>query len=162
MRKHLNKKHCTLSEEDKSVWIKIADNIECKDKQSLPTELKHVDKGTKGGMKFPSNIFLPFMRLADLTFKECASEQNQSKFGNNIAGIIKLQMKGHLPMKEEFASTEGHRMFQTHFWMEKLCNARINDTLLIATEKLELNDNKGITSKTQQLRDGLLTQHVQK
>lgn len=135
---------------------------------SLPSKLHHLDKGLKGGLTFPTHTFLPFMRLADMTFKELACEENQQKYPSNIASIIKLQMKSHIGLKQEFRiALLKHQDMDTlleevySFWMEKYCNVRIKDTILVAADKLELNTSKQITTTTQNLCDKLLTSHTQ-
>ena len=49
---------------------------------------------------------------------------------------------------------------QVHsFWMEKICNVRIKD-YMDAKERLNISKSDKITTRTQNLRDGLLTNHV--
>ena len=169
MKKHVTLKNCTLTEAERHIWLDISDKLECKDKSSLPPMLKHLDKGRDKGLIFPSDILLPFMRMSDIAFKECSSEENRIKFAGNIASVIKVQMHNHVLLKEEFnsvitavsndATSMTDRIFK--FWVEKMCNLRIKDTILVAAEKLELNETKNITTKTQNLRDKLLTKHAQ-
>ena len=45
------------------------------------------------------------------------------------------------------------------FWMERFCNVRIKD-YMDAKERLNITKSDKITSRTQNLRDGLLTNHV--
>ena len=171
MKRHVNLKSCGRSNTEKEVWKQIQDTLVCKDKTMLPSELHHLDKGLYEGMTFPSNSFLPFMRLADVAFKEFTSGENQRKFGNKIAVITKMQMHAHVGLKEEFSTVVtsmnhdvGDEMIDAvfKFWIEKLCNMRIKDTIIVAAEKLELSESKKITSKSQNLRDKLLTKHTDK
>lgn len=169
MEKHANSKTCSLSEEKKSLWLEVKHSLVCKDKSTLPSKLHHHDKGTKQGMTFPTQEMLPFMRLSDVTFKEFTSEENQQKFGNNIANIVKLQMHAHVGMKHTFSEAVNKlctkdcdsimdKVFT--FWIEKLSNMRINDTLLVGNQKLELAETKEITGDTCMLRDNLKPLHT--
>ena len=45
------------------------------------------------------------------------------------------------------------------FWMEKFCNVRIKD-YMDAKERLNITKSDKITSRTQNLRDSLLINHV--
>jgi hypothetical protein len=111
------------------------------------------------------------MRLADVAFKEFTSGENQRKFGNEIAVIAKMQMHAHVGLKEEFSTVVtsmnhdvGDEMIDAvfKFWIEKLCNMHIKDTIIVAAAKFELSESKKITSKSQNLRDNLLTKHTDK
>lgn len=169
MKKHLEKKSCTLTKVERASWIEIQSSLTTKDKKTLPPSLHHLDKGLHGGMTFPSDILLPFMNLADVTFKELSAEENCQKFGKNITEIIKLQMHAHVGLKCTFYTAVSQTCQDISedmvdkvykFWIEKFCNMRIKDTFITAAEKLEISAKDRITSKTQNLRDSLLTDHV--
>ncbi len=162
MKKHLNVK---LSDDEQIIWTEVQQNLVCKDKAKLPPKLLHVDKGLHDGMTFPTQDLLPFMRLADVTFKRCACSENQLNFGKNIASIIKLQMHSHVGLKGEFgrviseschiSSVISDKIYD--FWIEKYCNMRIKDSILIGSDKLELYNKNKKSSNTENLRDKLFT-----
>ncbi len=169
MKTYASKKNCTLSSKDKCIWLQIQNCLVCTDKSTLPSQLKFVDKGLHGGMTFPTPALLPFMRMADVAFKECASEENQIKFKKNITSIIKLQMHSHTELKKELDERISETVEDVSedilekvykFWIEKHCNSRIKDTILVAAEKLEISQSKKKNSTTQMLRDGLLSSHT--
>ena len=108
------------------------------------------------------------MRMCDLCFREFSSEENFLKFGKSLPNVIKLQMSSHSELKEVFIENiqamctdlSCSLCDQVHsFWMEKFCNVRIKD-YMDAKERLNISKSDKITTRTQNLRDGLLTNHV--
>ena len=106
--------------------------------------------------------------MCDLCFREFSSEENFLKFGKSLPNVIKLQMSSHSELKEVFIENiqamctdiSCSLCDQVHsFWMEKFCNVRIKD-YMDAKERLNISKSDKITTRTQNLRDGLLTNHV--
>ena len=170
MKKHLDKANCTLKEQERVAWEACVKSVTCtkEEKANMPSQLHHLDKGLKEGMTFPRTSLLPFMRMCDLCFREFSSEENFLKFGKSLPNVIKLQMSSHSELKEVFIENiqamctdiSCSLCDQVHsFWMGKFCNVRIKD-YMDAKERLNISKSDKITTRTQNLRDGLLTNHV--
>ena len=167
--KHTSKKCTGLTESEILEWDSCVSKLKS-DKSDLPLELKHLDKGLYDGMVFPKATMLSFMRKSDLIFKDVTSEDSQQKFGNEVASVAKVTMKCHKELKMCFAEQLQWHNTATieedlvnkmyNVWMEKYVNARIKDTIIVAEDKLEMDKAKRTTTKTQNLRDQLLTYHI--
>ena len=147
-----------------NIWKLTATKTE----DDLPMELKLVDLQKGEGLTFPKPVLYQFMFKADRLFKELSSDENFKTFGSQMAAIIKLQMKSHLELFNLFKTAcktcEVDDDISSHFyniWMEKYCNVRIKDRLA-GKELVEVHESDKISGKTQNLRDGLLTDHVSK
>ncbi len=150
-------------------WITSARMLKAdKLHDNLPKELRHYDKGMHDGLIFPTPKLLPFMRIIDCYFKEYSTEQDFNLFGPAVTEIIKMKIQNHIEIKAEFTETlhalcpditEDVCSKMHLLWMQKFCNARIKN-LLLAREKIHLSSLQKTTSKTQNLRDGLLAHHV--
>ena len=164
-----DKQMISMSREEKEIWITCAEHLKAdKAKDKLPTELLHFDKGLGEGLIFPTPKLASFMTTAEDCFKEFSTERQFLNFGKGLIGIIKLQMESHGGIKTEFQETiksicpemtneicdKFHKM-----WIEKYCNVRIKN-FLESQEKLELIQEQKVSSRNQNLRDGLLTDHV--
>ena len=126
-------------------------------------------KGKDERLTFPTPKLLMFMKLTDTHFKEYSTEEECNLFGSAITDIIKLKMKSNVNIKSELIEilkchcpdTEDRLCEEMHaMWLEKFCNAKIKN-LLESMERLNIDKFQKITAKTQNLRDGLLSQHVQ-
>ena len=156
------KSNCTLNDEQKEQWKSTLQRIK-NDKTDLPPELRYLDKG---GLIFPASQMMPFMRKCDLVFKDCSSENNVSKYGKGIASVIKMQLKCDVELNNLFSACAGLESDSDMcniiftYWMEKYCNVRIKDTLLVSADKIEVEDSNRITNDSQNLRDGLKSDFV--
>ena len=157
-----------VKETEKAEWEACAASL-LSDKSDLPSELKHIDKGLYEGMTFPKSTMLPFFRQTDFAYREITSEENQARYGRAIIQVTKTLMQCNQTLKEKFV--ESVRLLHNEVseavinkiydvWLEKYLNARIQSTLIIAKEKLELDKAKKRTSNAQNLRDELKTYHV--
>ena len=117
---------------------------------------------------FPRTLLIPFMRMCDLCFCEFSSEENFLKFGKCLLNVIKPQMPSHSEQKGIFIENILAMCTQIScsscekvhsFWMERFCYVR-NKDYMDAKERLNISKSDKITSRTQNLRDGLLTNHV--
>jgi hypothetical protein len=166
---HPHSQNTGLSQNEKLLWTSYCEKL-ISDKSNLPQELKYIDRERGQWLTFPKSCLILFARKCDILYKEFTNEQNCLQFGKNITEITKMQMQSHLSLQEQFIELlmaqvgEGaskELMEKMHkLWINKFCNVRIKDTFLVAKEKLDLKKSDKITSKTQNLRDGLLTDHV--
>ena len=167
IRSHPNLKTVNLSKEDTQEWQENINKVVAdKSTDSLPKELSYIDFGKHGGLTFPKPAFSDFMMKTDEVFKELSTEDKFRTFGQHLPSIIKLQIKSHLDIFRLFQSActacDVDEMYQRKFfdiWMEKFCNARINDRIF-GKELTEVAENDKISGKTLNLRDELLTSHI--
>ena len=60
------------------------------DKSTLPSTLAYRDRG---GMYFPDEVFLPFIRSLDECVRENANEESFTRYGKNLVKITIEQVK---------------------------------------------------------------------
>ena len=172
IRDHTKLASCSLTPEEKLQWDKIVSLlIEDRMKDNLPHQLRYIERSTNEDKQFiyPNTLFLPFLRLTDVLFKEFTCEENITLYGKEVFSITKLQMNAHKTLKMNFdeascqigyLDTECYlyvKMYQ--LWIDKFCNVRTNDRLK-SLELIEVADSNQISAKSQNLRDDLLADHV--
>ena len=137
-------------------------------KQTLPLALRNKDVGTKTGLTFPKRVFMDFMKSSDLFIRQQVTEQNFMTFGHNIIEVTKTLTHNNLELQQLFTEAalqccNCDKDIVLHIyklWMEKYLNLKMKGRFTDAPERLDTNSTRKITTKTQNLRDILLTHHV--
>lgn len=112
------------------------------------------------------------MKQYDQLFKEYSSEENHTTFGKEVFNILKLKIKSNTILRNCFDEALNFNILinlETYskliidklyeVWLEKLCNVRIKDRMA-AMDLIEVSSSQKLSSKTQNLRDSLLSAHV--
>ena len=141
------------------------------EKESLPqykVALTYLDVGTKTGLTFPKKTFLDFMRTSDTFIREQITDEKFLIYGSNVIAVAKTMVHNNVQLQTLFA--EGAALccncdketIQAIYkaWIEKYLNMKMKGRFTDAIERLDVDKSKRITTKTQNLRDGLYTNHV--
>ena len=147
---------------------KIVQSLKLEDKESLPKYLQMLDYGTKTGLTFPKYEFLTFMRESDKAVRESLSDKNYERYGKNTVQVCKTIVLNDISLEDVFyramasctncSRDVSNEMFAK--WMEKYINIKYKGMLCDAKERMDNHSTKRLTTKTQNLRDKLLTHHV--
>ena len=138
------------------------------DKSELPQAIKFLDVGTKVGLTFPKSEFMPFMRACDRFIRQCTTNTQYEIYGKNIIKVAKTLVLSNLELQKEFHTAMmsccscdqelAHNIYTE--WIEKLMNMKMKGRFMDAMDRLDNDASKKLTSKTQNLRNKLLTHHV--
>ena len=153
----------------KSKFTHIVKKLRMEDKSKLPQYLKFLDVGTNTGLTFPKRTLMPFMRASDTFIRECTTEEKFQIYGRNIIKVTKTMAHNNVGLQDSFVSAAQMCSpdFQTEIalqvfeeWIEKYLNMKLKGRFSDAMERLDNNKSKKLTSKTQNLRDKLLSNHT--
>ena len=113
---------------------------------------------------------MDFMVFSDRLFREFNSMEFKFSYGEILYKVAEAQLQSHVGLKFSFRSTFSKS--NSHFtasgellsifydkYIEKYCHVRVGDQL-DARYRLEVEKSDKIISKTQNLRDSLLAEHV--
>ena len=154
----------------KSQFKEIVKTFKLDDKSVLPHSLRLRDVGTKTGLTFPKTIFMAFMKSSDRFIRQSTTDAQYEIYGQNIVKVAKTLTLSNLELQGEFYSAvrvccsscdrlTSDQIFNE--WMEKFLNMKMKGRFVDAAERLDSAASKKLTTKTQNLRDKLLTHHVQ-
>ena len=172
LKNHVNSGTCSMTDTDINSWSDILLSITVSgENKNLPCELQYFERSTNKEKRYiyPNPAFITFMRQSDMLFKDYASEENFVAFGKDIYKVLKCQLKSNKFLRSSFneglllagiTECDNHMLDKLYeLWLEKYCNVRIKDRLA-AIDLLSVSNDSKITSKTQNLRDQLLSDHV--
>ena len=138
------------------------------DKKSLPPYLHFLDVGTNTGLTFPKPIFLSFMKASDSFIREQFTDEKFDTYGSNIIKVTKTVTENNVELHKMFedasliCSKADKKTIQAIYncWVEKYLNMKMKGRFDDAMERMATSKTKRITTKTQNLRDTLLSNHV--
>ena len=148
--------------------INILKAIECTDKSVIPASLQYRDRGH---MYFPDPLFLPFLKAVDNCILEVTNPQSFEKHGKNLVEVAMTRLKEKTELRERFENLLTQKLKISHNdtqaelnsvyseLVRKLGHTRIQE--FVDSYKQSTASKKGsATLKGQNLRDSLLSQHV--
>jgi len=153
----------------KSKYPEVVNTFKLKDKTVLPDAIRFLDVGTKTGLTFPKSVFMPFMKTSDMIFRQATTNKQFEMYGKNIIKVVKTLMHNNVELEQEFYSSVASCSPQCekdisdaiyNEWIEKLVNMKMKGRFMDAMERIDTDKSKKLTTKTQNLRDKLLTNHV--
>ena len=153
----------------KSKHTEIVKEFKLVDKSRIPQAMKFLDVGTNTGLTFPKIAFMDFMRASDRFVRSVLADNNFQLYGNNIVKVAKTLTHSNVDLEEQFyfacnvcCSRCDKDVASTIYteWIEKLINMKMKGRLESIDRQLT-EKSKRITTKTQNLRDNLLSKHVQ-
>ena len=148
--------------------INILKAIECQDKSAIPASLQYRDSGH---IYFPDPVFLPYLKAVDNCILEVTNQQSLEKHGKNLVEVAMTRLKEKTELRERFEKILTQKLKISHIdtqaelnlvyseLVRKLRHTRIQE--FIDSYKQSTASKKGsATLKGQNLRDSLLSQHV--
>ena len=153
--------------------IQVLKCIQCDNKSHIPYELQYRDRGY---MYFPAREFLDFIKSIDGIVTENANEVTFQKYGSQMIEVVAKQLEATQELQKQFQSLFSSRMASkslcvTDFTDEilliykelsrKLCHTRLSEFMSVTQQVAAAKEGKA-TLAGQNLRDELLTLHVQK
>ena len=139
------------------------------EKESLGyLNLKNLDVGCKTGLTFPKKSFMDFMKTSDLFIRQQISEDKFMIYGSNIIDITKTLTQNNMQLQDHFQKAvlsccrcDRQTILDIYkAWIEKYLNMKLKGRFGDAAERLDVAKNNKLSTKTQNLRDKLLTHHV--
>ena len=162
-----SKKKSSKTKDIISQEIQVLGWIRRVDKSTLPASLAYRDQG---GMYFPDDDFLPFIRNLDECVRESANEDAFQRYGKNLVKVVSEQVQHNQHLFEEFKTVIHNKVEGSEYadksiaavyteFSRKISNTRINEFLDTSRQK-SASDKGKATLSGQNLRDTLLSQHV--
>ena len=138
------------------------------EKKNLPHSLKYLDVGTKTGLTFPKTTFMDFMRKSDTFIHEQITDDKFQTYGQNIISVAKTLTHSNLELQQLFQQAAAlcceldtdTVLCIYKIWVEKYLNMKMKGRFTDACERLDTDKSKKLTTKTLNLRDNLLPNHV--
>ena len=152
--------------ESVKVQIMVLKAIQCTDKHQLPKYLQYRDNGY---MYFPDVHYIPFIKNLDACVLAYANELSFKQYGSKLVEIAteKLRQNNNLEIQfsslihESVSDHEREAVHEVYLEMtRKLCNTRIQEFLDAHRQVTAKKDGGTETLSGQNLRDKLLTYHV--
>ena len=146
--------------------LQVLECIRRVDKSTLPATLAYRDRG---GMFFPDEPFLPFIKSLDECVRENTNEEGFTRYGKNLVKIATEQVQQNQVLFKQFKDihtkvgaldfAEESIVAVYNEFSRKISNTRISEFLDTFRQKTAAGKGKA-TLSGQNLRDTLLSQHV--
>ena len=157
----------SLHKEKISKELQVLNWMRLSDKSNLPSALVYRDRG---GMYFPDEDLLPFIRSLDNTVREYTNKDAFQRYGKNLVKVVSELVHHNKLLREQFqtfieSKVDCVQLYEDSIsavyfeFSRKISNTRINEFLDTCRQKSAADHGKA-TLTGQNLRDTLLTQHV--